>query len=175
MYRKFPSGFLLLLPCSTAMHTLYLQVKSCLVHLHVFKWSTNNSQAEQAAPSYSWSTSLCSPLQQISSVTTLHKKLCLPLVQNTQETKRALFNWQKQDKTCRFSRKSSFSSYVQHKNRKNKQLIHLACVSFFHQPPTSNWHKISWINCLFFCFHVVRSLKKRTSSKICMFCPVSSN
>ena len=34
----------------------------------------------------------------------------------------------------------------------------------FRQPPS----KISWINCCFFvlfCFHVVRSLKKRTSSK----------
>ena len=45
----------------------------------------------------------------------------------------------------------------------------------FRQPPTSNWHKISWINCLFFSFYVVCSLKKRTSSKICTFCPVSSN
>ena len=30
--------------------------------------------------------------------------------------KRTLFNWTKQDETCKFSRKSSFSSYVQHKN-----------------------------------------------------------
>ena len=37
---------------------------------------------------------------------------------NTSEIKRTLFNWTKQDKTCTFSRKSSFSSYVQHKNRK---------------------------------------------------------
>ena len=36
----------------------------------------------------------------------------------TQEIKRMLFNWMKQDKTCKFSRKSSFLSYVQHKNRK---------------------------------------------------------
>ena len=40
------------------------------------------------------------------------------LIQNTQEIKRTLFNWTKQDKTCKFLRKSSFSSYVQHKNRK---------------------------------------------------------
>ena len=34
-------------------------------------------------------------------------------------SKRTLFNWKKkQDKTCKFSRKSSFSSYVQHKKRK---------------------------------------------------------
>ena len=39
--------------------------------------------------------------------------------------KRTLFNWTKQDKMCKFLRESSFSSYVQHKNRKNKQLIQL--------------------------------------------------
>ena len=33
------------------------------------------------------------------------------------------FQQTKQEKTCTFSRKSSFSSYVQHKNRKNKRLI----------------------------------------------------
>ena len=32
--------------------------------------------------------------------------------------KRTLFNWTKQDRTYKVSRKSSFSSYVQHKNRK---------------------------------------------------------
>ena len=30
----------------------------------------------------------------------------------------------------------------------------------FRQPPTPNWHKTSWINCLFLCFYVVRSLKE---------------
>ena len=46
----------------------------------------------------------------------------------------------------------------------------------FRQPPTFNWHKISWIHCLFFCFVVVvRCLKKGISSKICAFCPVPSN
>ena len=51
-------------------------------------------------------------------------------IQNTQEIKRTLFNWTKQDKTCKFSRKSSFSSYVQH---------HVSLVHFsFCQPPTSN-------------------------------------
>ena len=39
-------------------------------------------------------------------------------IQNTREIKRTLFNWTKQDKTCKFSRKSSFSSSIQHKNRK---------------------------------------------------------
>ena len=33
-------------------------------------------------------------------------------IQNSQEIKRTLFNWTKQDKMCKFSRKSSFSSYI---------------------------------------------------------------
>ena len=45
----------------------------------------------------------------------------------------------------------------------------------FSQPPTSNLCKISWFNCLFLCLYIVRSLKKRTSSKICMWCPVSAH
>ena len=32
--------------------------------------------------------------------------------------RRTLFDWTKRDKMCKFSRKSSFLSYVQHKNRK---------------------------------------------------------
>ena len=44
-------------------------------------------------------------------------------IQNTKEIKRTIFNRTKQDKTCKFSRKSSFSSYVQHK--KKTQLIQL--------------------------------------------------
>ena len=52
------------------------------------------------------------------------------LIQNTQEIKRTLFNWTKQDKTCKFSRKSSFSSYVQHKNRKINNIFNLSCVSW---------------------------------------------
>ena len=32
--------------------------------------------------------------------------------------KRTLFKWKKQDKRCKFSKKSSFSNYVQHKNIK---------------------------------------------------------
>ena len=124
--------------------------------------------------------------------------------QNTQEIKRTLFSWTKQDKTCKFSRKSSFSSYVQQKNRQVTHtfscniyssisfhfflhlfffwrrlsmalynlrhacffitLVHLVPFSFW-QPPTSNWHKVSWISLffVFFCSSVVRSLKKRTS------------
>ena len=46
------------------------------------------------------------------------------LFQNTQEIKRTLFNQTKQDKTCKFSRKASFSSYLQQYNRKQlNQLI----------------------------------------------------
>ena len=45
----------------------------------------------------------------------------LKKTQNTQETKRTLFNWLKQDKPCKFSRKSSFSSYVQKKTIKKNQ------------------------------------------------------
>ena len=40
-------------------------------------------------------------------------------IQNTQEiNKRTLVNWTKQDNTYKFSRKSSFSSYARHKNKR---------------------------------------------------------
>ena len=72
-------------------------------------------------------------------------------------------------------------------NVKTNNYFSLSCVHWmweagvslvpfsFRQPPTSSWHKISWTNCLFFFFYIVCSLKKRTSSKICTFCLVSSN
>ena len=44
-------------------------------------------------------------------------------IPNTQEIKRTLFNWTKQDETCKFSRKSSFSSYVQYNRKLLNQLI----------------------------------------------------
>ena len=45
-------------------------------------------------------------------------------IQNTQEIKGTLFHQTKQDKTGKFSRKSSFSSYVRQYNRKQlNQLI----------------------------------------------------
>ena len=44
-------------------------------------------------------------------------------MQYTQEIKGTLFNWTKQDKTCKFLRKSSFASYVQQKNRQLIQLM----------------------------------------------------
>ena len=37
--------------------------------------------------------------------------------------KTTLFNWTKQYRTCKFSRKSSFSSYAQHKNRKTNSSL----------------------------------------------------
>ena len=47
---------------------------------------------------------------------------------------------------------------------------------FLPPAPTSNWHKISWTVCFSVVFVVVvRSLKRRTSSKMCTFCPVLSN
>ena len=52
------------------------------------------------------------------------------LFQNTQEIKKTLFNWMKQDKTCKSSRKSSFSSYVQHKHRKTNNEFNLSSVSW---------------------------------------------
>ena len=65
--------------------------------------------------------------------------------ENTQEIKRTLFNQTKQDKTCKFSRKSSFSSYVlQNNNNKrtinnteNKQLIWLVLC----QLNVGSWRK----------------------------------
>ena len=66
-----------------------------------FKWKINGSGG--------WGGS---ETDVIASVLKILKK-----VQNTQKIKRLLFNWTKQDKTWKFSRKSSFSSYVQHKNK----------------------------------------------------------
>ena len=57
---------------------------------------------------------------------------------------RTLFNWIKQDKTCKISRKSSFSSYVRHKNKKNKQLIYLACVKCWE--PGGRQSLVFWIS-----------------------------
>ena len=50
-------------------------------------------------------------------------------IQNTSEIKRTLFKWTKQNKTCTFFRKSSFSSYTQQKNRKTNNQFNLSCVS----------------------------------------------
>ena len=56
------------------------------------------------------------------------------MIQNTQEVKRTLLNWTKEDKTCKFSRKSSFLSYAQ---QKNKQLIQLVLC----QLDVGGWRK----------------------------------
>ena len=47
------------------------------------------------------------------------------LIQNTQEIKNAFYL----DETCSFSRKSSFSSYVQYKNRKTINSTYLVSVT----------------------------------------------
>ena len=108
----------------------------------------------------------------------------------THEIKRTFFNWMKQDKTCKFFEEVLFfklRTAEKQKKKKTNNSAYLVSVRFgrlawvslmpfsFHQPPVSNWHKTSWMNCLFFCFYIVRSLKKRTSWKICTFCPVSSD
>ena len=51
----------------------------------------------------------------------------------------------------------------------------VSLVPFSYRQPPISLTQAEWINCFFVCFIVVRSLKKRTSSKICMFCPVLSN
>ena len=56
---------------------------------------------------------------------TLRLRLFLFQIQNTQEIKRTLFNWTKQDKTCNSSRMSSFSSYALHKKRKTNNSTYL--------------------------------------------------
>ena len=117
----------------------------------------------------------------------------LKTIQNTQEIKKRFLIGRNRTKRAHFRGSPLFQGTYNIKTEKH--LIQLILcqlgvggwqvkrawdwVSFvpfsFHQPPTSNWHKRSWINCLFFCFLVVRTLKKRTSSKICTFCLVLSN
>ena len=46
----------------------------------------------------------------------------------TQEIERTFFNWTKLDKMCKVTRKSSFSSYAQHKNRKTNNSTYLVSV-----------------------------------------------
>ena len=97
-------------------------------------------------------------------------------IQNTQEIKRMLFNWTKHDNTSKFSRKSSFSCYIQHKNIKtinSTYHVSVGCGSW-QKKPTSNWHKTSWINCFSF-FLLYVAWKRGLPRKICTFCPVSAN
>ena len=78
---------------------------------------------------------------------------------------RTLFIRTKQDKRCKFSRKSSYSSHVNHKSRKTNNSLSLCQIDMLE-------------GLLFFvvvCLYVVHRLKKKTSSKICTFCPVLSN
>ena len=73
-----------------------------------------------------------------------------------------LFNWTKQGERWKFSKKSAFPSYIQHKNRKEKQinttyLVSVRCSEAgpfpFASLRTSNWHKIRCI--VFFLFFSV--------------------
>ena len=52
----------------------------------------------------------------------------LYVILNTQEIKRTLSNNTEQDKTCKFSMWSSFSSYVQHNRKQLNQLIFVRWV-----------------------------------------------
>ena len=68
-------------------------------------------------------------------------------IQNTQQIKRTLFDWTKQDKTCTFSRKSSFSSYVQHKNWKqtinSTNLVSVGCGRLAEEKGNEDWQSRS--------------------------------
>ena len=95
--------------------------------------------------------------------------------QNTQEIKRTLFNWTKLDKTCTFSRKSSFSSYVQHKNWKTNNEFNLSCVSWMWKAGRRKRArgcllrlKIGWINC-FSVFMLYVAWKRGLSRKCSRF------
>ena len=89
-----------------------------------------------------------------------------------------LLNLTKQDKLCKFLRKSSFFHAIY--NRKTeKQTIHLAYVSLmpfsFPQNPSIKLTYTKWTDCFFSVFVLYEAWKKRTSLKICTFCPVLSH
>ena len=98
-----------------------------------------------------------------------------PNIQNTQEIKRTLFILTKQDKMCTFSRKSSFFSQPTYNIKQKKkerpppsphaQLIQLILC----QLDVGDWRKEKGTR-----LTDVKRTSKRTSSKICTFCPVSS-
>ena len=73
-------------------------------------------------------------------------------IQNTQEIKRTLFNWTKQDKTCTFSRKSSFSSYIQHKKPttiNSAYLVSVRCLQAGRRKRAQNWlENLHVLSCL---------------------------
>ena len=101
-----------------------------------------------------------------------------------QEIKRMLFNWTKQDRTCKFLRKSSFSSYAQHNNRITNNTTYHVSVGCG-RLAEGKGHETDWRVCpfpsaslphltdtreveqllffFFFFFYVVCTLKKRTS------------
>ena len=69
-------------------------------------------------------------------------------IKNTQEIKRTLLKWTKQDKTWKFSRKSSFSSYVQHTHRKTIQFPCVRCSEAGGRKRARDWLSVSWVSLL---------------------------
>ena len=82
------------------------------------------------------------------SIENSRSKLSVYLIQNTQETKRTLFNLTKQDKTWTFSRKSSFSSYVQHKNKNKNKKNKKTKTKKEEKTTTNNWFNLSCVSWL---------------------------
>ena len=93
----------------------------------------------------------------------------------------------KQDNTCKFSRRSSFSSTYKKQQKSppinSTYLVSVGCGRlvegkgmrlslvpfFFRQPPMSNWHKISWINWSFIVFLLYVAWKRGLPQKIAHF------
>ena len=69
-------------------------------------------------------------MQSLRLITSTAFKEIIIIRSKTHKIKRTLFNWTKQDEMRKFSRKSSFSSYIQHKNKTKKQLIQLILCQF---------------------------------------------
>ena len=86
--------------------------------------SSGNVKNSTRAGSLGFSPVFCCCRNLKKSETQLTASVLKKNIQNTQEIERTIFNCTKQDKTCKFSRKASFSSYVQQYNRKQlNQLI----------------------------------------------------
>ena len=92
-------------------------------------------------------------------------------IQNTQEIKRTLFNWTKQDKMCKFLRCPLFQATYNTKTEK-QSMNSTYLLPASHIKPT----QVEFIVCFSGFFVVVAcSLKKRASSKISMFRRVLSD
>ena len=91
--------------CAAAAHALCKRSKTLVAAIGIAVWAR-----VRTCSSPKW------PLSRLHWLSTLKSSFRVVAinVQNTPEIKEnALFNWTKQDKTCTFSRKSSFSSYIQ--------------------------------------------------------------